>query len=249
MPDTPPAAASPSPASAPTQNPVAKPTLALIFLGVLGALQGTAPNIASTALVGASRGLDMTNTSLAASISTLALAATAISTGLLADSLGRRKVLQAGLVVSLIGDLIVFLAPDTAFYLLGRAIAGVGLGAVYGAAFAYIRAAAKPGKLAAAMGLFTAVSMVATLILTFVGGALSSLEWRTAFLVVPVCCAVSFFIVPLLLPKEPRLKLPSKDLLGQFLLGLAARQDQGAEALFVGARQQSMASHILQIEA
>ena len=220
MPDSPPAAASPSPASAPTQNPVAKPTLALIFLGVLGALQGTAPNIASTALVGASRGLDMTNTSLAASISTLALAATAISTGLLADSLGRRKVLQAGLVVSLIGDLIVFLAPDTAFYLLGRAIAGVGLGAVYGAAFAYIRAAAKPGKLAAAMGLFTAVSMVATLILTFVGGALSSLEWRTAFLVVPVCCAVSFFIVPLLLPKEPRLKLPSKDLLGQFLLGL-----------------------------
>jgi predicted MFS family arabinose efflux permease len=209
-----------TPAASPTQNPVKKPALALAFLGVLGALQGTDPNIASTALVGAARGLDMASTSLAASISTLALAATAISTGLLADSLGRRKVLQVGLLVAIIGDLIVFLAPDTAFYLLGRAIAGVGLGAVYGAAFAYIRAAAKPGKLAAAMGLFTAVLMVATMLLTFLGGALSSLEWRTAFLVIPIASAICFFIVPILLPKEPRLKLPSKDLLGQVLLGL-----------------------------
>ena len=207
-------------AATPAQNPVKKPTLALAFLGVLGAIQGSDPNIASTALVGAARGLDMGSTSLAASISTLALAATAISTGLLADSLGRRKVLQVALIVSIVGDLIVFLAPDTAFYLLGRVIAGVGLGAVYGAAFAYIRAAAKPGKLAAAMGLFTAVLMVATMVLTFAGGALSSLEWRTAFLVIPVICAISFFIVPILLPKEPRLKLPSKDLLGQVLLGI-----------------------------
>ncbi len=209
-----------TPAASPTQNPVKKPTLVLAFLGVLGAIQGSDPNIASTALVGAARGLDMGSTSLAASISTLALAATAISTGLLADSLGRRKVLQVALIVSIVGDLIVFLAPDTAIYLLGRVIAGVGLGAVYGAAFAYIRAAAKPGKLAAAMGLFTAVLMVTTMVLTFAGGALSSLNWRTAFLVIPIICAVSFFIVPILLPKEPRLKLPSKDLFGQVLLGL-----------------------------
>jgi len=43
----------------------------------------------------------------------------------------------------------VALAPTTSTYLLGRAIAGVGLGAVFGAAFAYIRAVAKPGKLPA----------------------------------------------------------------------------------------------------
>lgn len=214
---TPPAGAS---AAQPAQNPVKKPALALAFLGVLAALQGTDPNIASTALVGAARGLDMGSTSLAASISTLALAATAISTGLLADSLGRRKVLQVALIVTIIGDLVVFLAPDTAIYLLGRVIAGIGLGAVYGAAFAYIRACAKPGKLAAAMGTFTAVLMVATMILTFAGGALSSLEWRTAFLVIPIASAISFFIVPILLPKEPRLKLPGKDILGQVLLGL-----------------------------
>ncbi len=215
-----PAGGTPASAPAPQENPVKKPLLALAFLGVVAALQGSDPNIAATALVGAARGLDMGSTSLAASISTLALAATAISTGLLADSFGRRKVLQIALIVTIIGDLIVFLAPDTAIYLLGRVIAGIGLGAVYGAAFAYIRAAAKPGKLAAAMGTFTAVLMVATMVFTFVGGALSSLEWRTAFLVIPVACAICFFIVPILLPKEPRLKLPSKDLLGQVLLGV-----------------------------
>ena len=213
-------ASSSTPASAPAENRVKKPTLGLVFLGIVAALQGSDPNIASTALVGATRGLDITNASLAASISTLALAATAISTGLLADTLGRRKVLQVALLVAALGDIVVFMAPDTPVYLLGRAIAGVGLGAVYGAAFAYIRAAAKPGRVAAAIGLFTAVIMVTTMVFTFVGGALSSLNWRTAFLVIPVAAIASFFLVPLILPKEPRLKLPSKDLLGQLLLGL-----------------------------
>ncbi len=50
-----------------------------------------------------------------------------------------------------------------------RVIVGIGLGAVYGAAFAYVRALAKPGKIAAAMGYFTAILMITTLILTFVG--------------------------------------------------------------------------------
>ena len=208
--------------STPSQGQIAprRPALALVFLGILAGLQGSDPNIASTALVGAARGLDMGNTSLPASISTLALAATAISTGLLADSLGRRKVLQAALIVSIIGDLIVFLAPDTPVYMVGRIVAGIGLGAVYGAAFAYIRAAAKPGRIAAAMGTFTAVLMVATMILTFIGGSLSSIQWRTAFLVVPVAGAVSLLFVPILLPKEPRLTLPGKDVLGQVLLGI-----------------------------
>jgi len=34
--------------------------LAVPFLGFVGAIQGTCPNIASTALVGASKSLDMT---------------------------------------------------------------------------------------------------------------------------------------------------------------------------------------------
>lgn len=212
-----------------TAAPVAKhATLGLALVAVLAAVQGSDPNIASVALAEAVRGLDITNRSLAASISTLALAGTAITTGLLADALGRRRVLQVALVVSIVGDLMVFAAPDATFYLLGRAIAGIGLGAVYGAGFAYVRALAPPGKLAATMGLWTAMLMVATLLLTFIGGGLSQIEWRTAYLVIPITCAVCFFLVPFLLPKEPRIKPPSFDVLGQVLLGL------GVIALLVG---------------
>lgn len=70
---------------------------AIPLLGAMAAIQGADPNIASTALVGMSRGLHMAGglLALAASISTLALSASVISTGLLADRLGRRRVLMA----------------------------------------------------------------------------------------------------------------------------------------------------------
>ena len=193
---------------------------AVPFLGVLGAIQGAAPNIASTALVGASRGLHMAGgtLALASSVATLSTAATVISTGLLADRLGRRRVLMVGLLIAALGDLMVALAPTTSTYLLGRAIAGVGLGAVFGAAFAYIRAVAKPGKLPAAVGIFSAVIGLTSLVLTFVGGSLAGIDWRLAFLVAPAMSLVCFVLVPLVLPKEARVVGTSTDALGQVLL-------------------------------
>ena len=88
--------------------------LAIPLLGAMGAVQGADPNIASTALIGASRGLGMSGSllALAASISTLALSASVISTGLLADRLGRRRVLMAALAVAALGDIIVALSPS-----------------------------------------------------------------------------------------------------------------------------------------
>ena len=115
---------------------------------------------------------------LAASMQTLAIAATVISTGLLADRIGRRKLLMAALIVGCCGQLLVAIAPVPAFYLLGQAVTGVGLGAVYGAAFAYVRAVAKPGALPQALGLFTAVVGIGTIVFTFLGGSLSSIDWR-----------------------------------------------------------------------
>jgi MFS family permease len=75
---------------------------AIPLLGAIAGIQGADPNIASTALVGVSRGLDMAGglLALAASISTLALSASVIYTGLLADRLGRRRVLMAALALA-----------------------------------------------------------------------------------------------------------------------------------------------------
>ncbi len=196
--------------------------LAVPLLGFFGGVQGSAPNVASTALVGASRALDMTGSTqaLAASMQTLAIAATVITTGVLADRLGRKRVLIAALLVGILGNVVVMAAPTSAFYMLGMAIIGVGLGAVYGSAFAYIKSVVPVERLAASLGLFTAVVMVTTLVVTFVGGSLSAIHWRMAFLVTPIACALGLLLVPKVLPKVPTVKGNNPDYFGQVLLGL-----------------------------
>jgi MFS family permease len=195
---------------------------AVPLLGLFAAIQSSAPNVASTMLVGASKSLGMTGSTqaLAASMQTLAIAATVITTGLMADRLGRRNVLMGALLVGAAGTIVVSIAAATWMYFLGMAIVGIGLGAVYGASFAYLKAVVAPDKLAGALGVFTAVLMVATLILTFVGGALTSINWRVAFLIFPVVNVIGFFLVPLILPKQPRVKGGSLDVLGQLLLAI-----------------------------
>ena len=196
--------------------------LAVPLLGFFGGIQGSAPNVASTALVGASRSLDMEGSTqaLAASMQTLAIAATVITTGLLADRFGRKRVLLAALAVGIAGNVVVMAAPTAAFYMLGMAIIGIGLGAVYGASFAYIKSIVPLKRLASAMGLFTATVMVTTLIVTFIGGSLSSVNWRLGFAVTPVCCILGLLAVPKLLPKIPTVNSGNIDVVGQLLLGL-----------------------------
>ena len=205
----------------PTSSPVKKVSkLAIPFLGLVAGLQGSMPNISSTALVGASRALHMTGSTqaLAASAQTLAIAATVISAGLLADRLGRRHVLMVALVIATIGNLVVALSPASGVYILGMVITGCGLGAVYGCAFAYIKSVSAPGKLAGAMGTFTAAIMVSTVILTFIGGSLTGINWRFAFVLIPIVAAILFVLVPVILPKQDRITGTNTDLLGQLLL-------------------------------
>lgn len=200
------------------------PLLPLIFLGLLGAIQAADPNISSSALLTAGKALNMgTLSALAASISTFVLAASVISTGMMADRLGRRKVLVAALLLSAAGDVLVALASNTTVYLLGRALAGIGLGAVFGASFAYIKVfATGKGGLPAALGTFGASSGLFTLVVTFIGSSLVGVDWRLSFVVIPALCAVSVVLALALLPKdEPRLASPgSWDVPGQLLLAI-----------------------------
>lgn len=194
--------------------------LAVPLLGFLSAIQTVDPSVASTALIGASRGLHMTTDemALASSIATLAVAATIISTGLIADKLGRRRVLLWALVVGAIGDVIVFLAPVTAVYMTGRVIAGIGLGAVYGAAFAYIRAVTPPDRIPGAMGIFAAVGGATVLVFTFMGGVLVGIDWRIAFLLITFMSLISIPLVLKILPPVPIVPMGKVEVTGQILL-------------------------------
>ena len=219
------AAAAPAPS---VSSAGKKAVLAIIFLGILGGIQSADPNINSTALLKASTALGMgTTAALAASISTLILAATAITTGMMGHQLGGRRILVAALVLSAVGDLIVAAAPDTAFYLLGRAISGVGLGAVFGTSFAFVKAfATGKGGIGAALGTYMASSGLAALLIVFTGSSLVGVDWRVAFLVVPTLSLLSIPVALALLPgKKDQLTQPVKkktwDFGGQLLLALA----------------------------
>ena len=200
------------------------PLLPLLFLGLLGAVQAADPNLSTTALHTAGTAPNMgTLSALAASISTFVLAATVITTGMMADRLGRRKVLIAALALSAVGDLLVALASDTTMYLIGRAVVGIGLGAVFGASFAYVRVfATGKGGLPAALGVFMASSGLFTLLITFTGSALVGVDWRLSFVVIPALCAVSIVLALALLPKDEAkaTSQASWDVTGQILLGV-----------------------------
>ena len=199
--------------------------IALIYLGFLGALQGSDPNIASTALLSAGKDLQFGNlTALAASISTLALAATVISTGMMADRWGRKKVISAAMILAIVGDVVVAISTDPLMYIVGRALAGIALGAVYGSGFAYVKHFAQntKGGISSALGTFSASIGVFTLLISFVGATMVGVGWREAFLVIPVLNAVALLLGFFILPKDDYVITTQPwDALGQLLLGLA----------------------------
>lgn len=214
-----------------TQNSAEAPTsaaksstLAVVFLGLLAGLQLIAPAVANTAIVDASKSLNMSGSvvALASSISTLALAATVLPMGLLADRLGRRKVLMAALLLAAAGDAIAAASPVSTGYLAGRAIAGVGLGAILAASFAYVRFVAPPNKVASALGVWNSVLVVFFISGSLLGGALASSNWRLAMLVVPAFSLLFFFLTPAILPPIPKVSGGRPDYAGLVIIALAA---------------------------
>lgn len=209
--------------TAPAVSPAKNSTVAISFLGVLAALQLIDPAVANTAIVEAGKTLDMTGATLAlaASISTLALAATVLPMGFLADRLGRRLILSVALILAAVGDVIVAISPVTAGYYTGRAIAGIGLGATLAASFAYVRFVARPGKVAAALGLWNLVMMGAFIAGSLIGGQLAGVHWRLAMLLVPVLSILCLILVPILLPAMPKVSGSKPDYLGMVVIAIA----------------------------
>ncbi len=204
------------------KSPAKSPTLAVAFLGVLAGIQLIDPAVANIAIVEASKSLNMSGSvvALAASISTLALAATVLPMGMMADRLGRRKILGAALIIAIIGDVIVAISPITAGYLAGRALAGVGVGATLAAAFAYVRFVARPGKVASALGLWNLVMVGFFIVGSLVGGELAGIDWRIAMLLVPAIALVCLLLTPIILPAMPKVSGARPDYAGMIIIAL-----------------------------
>ncbi len=191
-----------------------------ILLGIIGGLQTVDVMVGTVALVKASRdlGLDPALEAIAASISTLALAATVIAAGLIADRFGRRRVLLAALVLAAASDTLVALSPSVGVFLVGRACAGITLGAALSSAYAYVRVVAKD-HLGTALGIFASGAMLTTLVGGLTGGLVAEHSWRAAFLVIPAGALVLWVPARLMLPPVPRLSGTSMDYPGLLLSG------------------------------
>ncbi len=185
----------------------AQPTraLAVPFLGVLASLQLIDPSVANTVLVKAGQAFEMQGAtlSLAASISTLAQAATVLLMGFLGDRLERRQVLMAALLMLIAGDGIAMAAPDAGLFLLGRAVAGIAVGAVLVLSFAVVGVVSRPDQLGKALGVWHLLTITGFIAASLIGGLLANHSWRLALGLVPLLAALCLPFLPVLLPEMP----------------------------------------------
>lgn len=200
---------------------VSGPT-AIALLGWIGATKATGAALATIALVDASRALALTpdERTLAASVGTLALAATVIASGLLADRIGRRHVLMGSFVVAIAGSVLIALSWGVVPYVLGTVITGVAYGAMFAGSFAYVKTVAPGSGLGWALGLFGTYATIVAALASISGGYLADVSWRALFLVVPVMCLISLIATPRLLPVVPRVGGGRVDVAGLVMLGV-----------------------------
>lgn len=194
---------------------------AVILAGILGGLQTSDPIVATLALPKAGKALDMTTSSLAlaASISTLFLAATVVLMGSLSDHFGRLRTMFWLTVALIVGDLIVVMAPTTAFYMLGRAIAGIAVGGVLATAYAYLTVVSPPKSLGSNLGLWGAICAGLAVPVVVIAAGFASLNWRFAFLIIPMLAVATLPFQGRTFPKVPP-NPERKQLWGVSLAGL-----------------------------
>jgi EmrB/QacA subfamily drug resistance transporter len=122
----------------------------------------------------------------------LTLAALVLTTGSLADRLGRRRLFSAGLAIFSGASLLCALAPDATFLNLARAVQGIGGAAMFAVSLALLAQEFAGGReRATAMGVYGATIGVAVAVGPLLGGALTdALGWQSIFyLNVPIGAA------------------------------------------------------------
>ena len=196
--------------------------LAVLLLGWAAGIMSTGVCLSAVSLVPATSDLGLSPwlRSASASAASLAIAATAIAAGVVADRLGRRRVLMWSYLLTSLACLTVALAPSGPVYLLGNVLAGVGYGVLLTASYALVKAVAPPGGLGRALGLWGMYSIVIATAASLAGGLLADVDWRLLFLVAPAMCVPGALLTPRLLPRVPRIRTGPVDLWGLLLIGL-----------------------------
>jgi len=117
----------------------------------------------------------------------------------LSDLYGRRNVYLFAISLFLLGSIVVSLAQNYEFILIGRSIQGIGAGGIIPVASAVIGDTFPREKQGRALGLIGAVFGIAFVLGPIVGGLLLMLNWRLIFLInIPMSIAVIYGAIKLL---------------------------------------------------
>ncbi|MEU4426664.1 MFS transporter [Actinoplanes sp. NPDC024001] len=195
-------------------------TLAVCAVSIfLVGLDTTIVNVALPS-IGRDLGLAVADLEWTVDAYTLVLAGLLISSGALADRVGRRRVFRLGLVIFGAGSLACALAPSLGVLVAGRVVQGVGGSMLSPVALAIVVSViTDPRERARAIGVWAAVFGLSMAAGPVLGGALAGgLGWRTVFWVnLPVIAIVLALTVKYVpesrAPRPRRLDLPGQALL------------------------------------
>ncbi|MGW0133612.1 MFS transporter [Streptomyces sp. NPDC003299] len=154
---------------------------------------------------------------------TIVLAALLISSGALADRLGRRRVFRSGLLVFGAASLLCAAAPSVGVLVAARAVQGVGASMLSPVALAIVVSAMPdPRERARAIGVWAAVFGLSMAVGPVTGGALvGAFGWRSVFWINAPVIAAALLLTALFVPESRAAGRPRRlDLPGQALLAL-----------------------------
>ncbi len=196
---------------------------AVVALASASLAMSVDPSVHNIAFVGAANHLGMSGSqrSLVASIGTLFIAATILATGSIGDRLGRKKIMQAGLLLSLLGGVLTSVAQSTVMFAVGRSLAGIGYAASFGLSFALLRAVApEEGQLSRAVAQWLALQTFGVVALGLLGGYLAGLGWRIAYLLPSAVAALAFLFCLRTVPEARADNLGPFDAVGLVLIAV-----------------------------
>ena len=126
----------------------------------------------------------------------LAVTTLTVVAGRLGDLAGRRRLLQAGLVVFTLASVLCALAPNLGLLLAARALQGAGAAAMMAMTLALVGDTVPKARAGSTMGLLGTMSALGTALGPALGGLLvSSFGWRSLFLVQAPLGLLAFVLV------------------------------------------------------
>jgi EmrB/QacA subfamily drug resistance transporter len=156
---------------------------------------------------------------------TIVFASLLITSGALADRLGRRRIFQLGLVVFGLASLVCSAAPSVSVLIAARAVQGVGASMLSPVALAIVVSAMpNPRERARAIGVWAAVFGLSMAAGPVAGGALiDAFGWRSVFWINTPVVLAAMLLVAMFVPESRGSRTRRLDVPGQMLLaGLIA---------------------------